>query len=115
MTYYNTTRQKGEQLKVAWKKTKTQDDKVMEYFYEHGKATPSEVWFHFIKHEHHGEILNAVPITSIRRSITNLTSSNLLSKTDNKREGVYGRPEYVWERRNQVIINDPDDGSWSGR
>ena len=109
MTYYNTTRQKGKQLEVSWDKTKSQDDKVMEYFYEHGKATPSEVWIHFNKDE------NNVPITSIRRSITNLTSSNLLSKTDNKREGVYGRPEYVWERRNQVIINDPDDGSWSGR
>ena len=89
MAYYNTTRQKGEQLKVSWKKTKSQDDKVMEYFYEHGKGTPSEVWIYFRD--------SNVPITSIRRSITNLTSSNLLSKTDNKREGVYGRPEYVWE------------------
>ena len=97
MTYYNTTGQKGKQLEVSWDKTKSQDDKVMEYFRAHGKATPSEVWFHFIKHEHHGEILNAVPITSIRRSITNLTNSYLLSKTDNKKEGVYGRPEYVWE------------------
>ena len=102
MSYYNTTRQKGEQLKVAWKKTKSQDDKVMEYFYAHGNATPSEVWFHFIKHENHGEILNAVPITSIRRSITNLTSDNMLSKTEKKREGVYGRPEYVWSKHLEV-------------
>ena len=89
MAYYNTTRQKGEQLKVSWKKTKSQDDKVMEYFHAHGKGTPSEVWIYFRD--------SNVPITSIRRSITNLTNSNLLSKTDNKREGVYGRPEYVWE------------------
>ena len=89
MAYYNTTRQKGEQLKVSWKKTKSQDDKVMEYFYERGKGTPSEVWIYFRD--------SNVPITSIRRSITNLTSSNLLSKTNNKKEGVYGRPEYVWE------------------
>ena len=89
MAYYNTTRQKGEQLVVAWDKTKSQDDKVMEYFHAHGKGTPSEVWIYFRD--------SNVPITSIRRSITNLTNSNLLSKTDNKREGVYGRPEYVWE------------------
>ena len=89
MAYYNTTRQKGEQLKVSWKKTKSQDDKVMEYFHAHGKGTPSEVWIYFRD--------SNVPITSIRRSITNLTNSNLLSKTDNKREGVYGRPDYVWE------------------
>ena len=93
MTYYNTTRQEGKQLEVSWDKTKSQDDKVMEYFRAHGKATPSEVWIHFNENE------NNVPITSIRRSITNLTSSNLLSKTDNKKEGVYGRPEYIWERR----------------
>ena len=89
MAYYNTTRQKGEQLKVSWKKTKSQDDKVMEYFHAHGKGTPSEVWIYFRD--------SNVPITSIRRSITNLTNSNLLSKTNNKKEGVYGRPEYVWE------------------
>ena len=29
MSYYNTTRQKGEQLKVAWKNAKSKDDKVM--------------------------------------------------------------------------------------
>ena len=109
MSYYNTTGQKGEQLKVSWKKTKSQDDKVMEYFNIHGKATPSEVWIHFNKSE------NNVPITSIRRSITNLTSANMLSKTDNKREGVYGRPEYIWIKHSELIINDPNDGSWSGR
>ena len=70
MSYYNTTRQKGEQLKVSWKKTKSQDNKVMDYFNEHGRATPSEVWLHFNKYE------NNVPITSIRRSITNLTGDN---------------------------------------
>ena len=91
MTYYNTTGQKGKQLEVAWDKTKSQDDKVMEYFHAHGKATPSEVWINFNENE------NNVPITSIRRSKTNLTNSNYLSKTNNKKEGVYGRPEYVWE------------------
>ena len=59
MSYYNTTRQKGEQLKVSWKKTESQDNKVMDYFNTHGRATPSEVWLHFNKHE------NNVPITSI--------------------------------------------------
>jgi len=98
MPYYNTTRQKGEQLKVAWKKAKSQDDKVMEYFNINGKATPSEVWLHFNKYE------NNVPITSIRRSITTLTSYNMLSKTEKKREGVYGRPEYVWSKRTESAL-----------
>ena len=98
MSYYNTTRQKGEQLKVAWKKTRSQDNKVMDYFNTHGRATPSEVWLHFNKYE------NNVPITSIRRSITNLTGDNMLSKTEDKREGVYGRPEYVWSKYLEVTL-----------
>ena len=98
MSYYNTTSQKGEQLKVAWKKTESQDNKVMEYFNIHNKATPSEVWLHFNRHE------GNVPITSIRRSITNLTSYNMLSKTENKKEGIYGRPEYVWSRYLEVTL-----------
>ena len=98
MPYYNTTRQKGEQLKVAWKKTETQDNIVMEYFNIHGRATPSEVWLHFVKH------VNRVPITSIRRSITNLTSFNMLSKTEKRKEGIYGRPEYVWSKRLEATL-----------
>tara|TARA_Y100001951_G_scaffold98087_1_gene98513 strand:+ start:1232 stop:1519 length:288 start_codon:yes stop_codon:yes gene_type:complete len=90
MTYYNTTKQKGEQLKASWKRTETQDKIIMEYFRRHGRATPSQVWLHFVEHE------GKVPITSIRRSITNLTSYNMLLKTEKKKEGIYGRPEYVW-------------------
>jgi hypothetical protein len=28
----------------------------------------------------------------------------MLSKTENKREGVYGRPEYVWSKYLEVIL-----------
>jgi predicted transcriptional regulator len=91
MAYYNTTRETGDQLKVSWKKTENQDDQIMEYFRVHGEATPSEVWVNLMK-------TNDTPITSVRRSITNLTSSNLLIKTDKKRDGIYGRPEYVWRK-----------------
>ena len=36
------------------------------------------------------------PLTSIRRAIHDLTDKGLLFKTDRKRHGLYGRPEYIW-------------------
>jgi len=36
-------------------------------------------------------------LTSVRRSITNLTKSGRLTKTKEKKTSIYGRPEYVWE------------------
>ena len=90
MSYYNTTREKGEQLKANWKKAESQDEIITKYFEEYNKATPSEVWTFMTRHD------SKVPITSVRRSITNLTESNVLFKTQEKRKGVYGRNEYVW-------------------
>ena len=90
MAYYNTTREKGEQLKVNWKKAESQDEKVKDYFDKNGKATPSEVWIYLTGHG------VQCPITSVRRSITNLTKDNTLFKTKDKKQGIYGRPEYIW-------------------
>ena len=36
-------------------------------------------------------------LTSVRRSITNLTKVGRLKKTGVKKTSIYGRPEYVWE------------------
>ena len=38
-----------------------------------------------------------VPITSIRRAITNLTNDEKLVKTDNQKTGPYGKPSYCWK------------------
>jgi|TARA_R100001480_G_C4693864_1_gene176541 predicted ArsR family transcriptional regulator len=90
MSYYNTTREKGKQLKVNWNKSESQDIKVMEYFNKHKEASPSQVWMSFVKDG------GRVPMTSIRRSITNLTQDNYLIKSEKKKQGYYGRPEYIW-------------------
>jgi hypothetical protein len=36
------------------------------------------------------------PITSVRRSMTNLTKRGLIRRTDEKVVGPYARPEYCW-------------------
>lgn len=35
-------------------------------------------------------------LTSVRRSITNLATANVLAKTSVIREGLYSRPEHCW-------------------
>ena len=37
-----------------------------------------------------------VPLTSIRRALTNLTNAGELVKTDKQMKGMYGRPEHQW-------------------
>ena len=43
-----------------------------------------------------------VPITSIRRAITNLESEGLLHKTDIQKPGVYGKLNYCWVYKEKV-------------
>jgi hypothetical protein len=44
-----------------------------------------------------GLIDRKVPLTSIRRAITNLTKAGFLQKCEEKREGSYGRLEFCWQ------------------
>lgn len=89
MNYYNTTNQSGSTLKDYSEKAMTQDDVIMSLF--KSKATllsPSMILSM--------SGMNC-PITSIRRSVTNLTKAGKLEKTDNQVLGLYGRPEYLWK------------------
>ena len=38
-----------------------------------------------------------IPITSVRRAITNLTNSRFLIKTTKSRKGALGKKEYIWK------------------
>jgi len=95
--YFNTTNETGEELKKAQEKSIEQNDVVLYYYWCRAffppilGATPSKC------HETLCRILKKeIPITSIRRSITNLTKQGKLVKTDEKRVGPHGRKEYVW-------------------
>lgn len=49
--------------------------------------TPSQIWI---------LLGQQWPLTSIRRSITNLTKAGDLVKTSNKRAGLYGEMNFTW-------------------
>jgi len=94
MSYHNT--QGLEDVREYERKALSQDERIMEYFrtMEFGSmAAPSEInkW-----------VLPNAPITSVRRSITNLTKAGLLIKTNNFVKGPYSRPEGLWEMADPV-------------
>ncbi len=85
--YYNTTKEQGEQLAIFKKRAKKQDDKILEFFQDNPMVEfgASQVW--------NALFYNSVPITSVRRSVTNLVQDNKLEYTGRKRKGVFGRNE----------------------
>lgn len=90
--YHNTTAQAGAILVTYAEKAKTQDEEVLEIFKRYSKLTASEA-FRWYQDEHSTD----VPLTSIRRAISNLSKEGALTKTDDQRTGIYGRPEYVYK------------------
>ena len=90
MTYHNTTHSTGEELRDFRRKTLAQDHLVLEFFKKHPNETftPSQVL--------HRLFAENVPVTSVRRAMTNLTDRGKLEKTTEQRKGPFGRPEYCW-------------------
>ena len=90
-TYYNTTKAYGDQLQLFIGAAKTQQQAIKLLFARYPELSPS----------HCMQLLERKgkrwPITSIRRSFTNLTNEGYLTKTDRKQMGIYGRPEYIWQ------------------
>ena len=89
-SHFNTTHESGAKLDDYEGKARSQEDLILGYFmlnYPHARS-PSQV------QERLG--LHYVPLTSIRRAMTNLTTRGKLEKTDQKVKGQYGRPEYCW-------------------
>lgn len=93
VVYHDTTHLPPDELAQAVDTASHQDDLVLRIFAKAGKPlSPSQVWR--IGCDQGERWL----LTSVRRSITNLTKSKALQKTGERREGQYGRPEMVWAR-----------------
>ena len=86
--YYNTTKE-TELLNEYIERAENQNEIVEKIFKIYQKElSPSQV-LKLSKLD--------CPLTSIRRSMTNLTKEDKLIKTENKITGDYGRPEYLWK------------------
>ncbi len=92
-TYYNTTHTFGRQLAKFSQRALGQEQRILA-FYETADAflyTPSEVRQRVFD--------DSVPLTSVRRAMTNLTTRAKLFKSTKQRPGPYGKPEHCWYRR----------------
>lgn len=86
--YYNTTKE-SMYLKEYIERAENQNEIVEKIFKIYQKElSPSQV-LKLSKLD--------CPLTSIRRSMTNLTKKDKLVKTENKITGDYGRSEYLWK------------------
>ena len=90
-SFYNTVQAVHPDLNRYETKAKTQEDKILRLF------RASFDWHSTPSHVHrilYGE--TNVPLTSVRRAMTNLTIKGELEKTDRQEKGLYGRNEFVW-------------------
>lgn len=92
--YYNTSNLTGDDLKKAHSQTAKQEE-IIEILFKaqlEGKFSPSDIWKVFTQ-----ELQKSVLLTSVRRSITDLTESGKLVKLPEQKMGIYKRPEYLWQ------------------
>ena len=88
--YHNTTNSEGATLEKYEGKAKTQEQVILDYFKNNlGKLfTPFDILDKLFS--------DNVPITSIRRAMTNLEHKGQLVKTGLQEMGQYGKPNYCW-------------------
>ena len=87
-TYFKTTPM-GEELYKKCEAGALKQEEVIEMLYKATRKllTPSDVLYLYP---------TDVPITSIRRAITQLTKKGVLTMTDSTQESEWGRPEHHW-------------------
>jgi len=95
VTFYNTNQTPVNERGKEEKKNSNQEHVIAAFFRDNPKDdfTPFEVQEHVFNHN--------VPVTSVRRALTNLTSSGVLEKTLWTRMGNYGKRNMLWRLKNE--------------
>ena len=96
MTYYNTNKLKGFDLKEANRKANTQEDRILGFFEKNKNKqySPEEI-------QTYCQMVTK-PLTSVRRAMSNLTRGGHLRKTKYMKQGNYGKKVHTWEYRGQM-------------
>jgi hypothetical protein len=92
MAFYNTN--KTEDVEVEYINNEKQEKAIERFFKAHPNEefTPFEVQERVFPHN--------VPITSVRRAMTDLTSEGVLIKTEHVKSGIYGKNNLLWRLNN---------------
>jgi len=99
--YYNTNNETGKQLQDSQAKAKSQDQSVLEFIQSHEQlgVTPERTLRHFKIMEPLTESRwHNTPITSIRRSFSNLAKRGLIVKTGDTVTGDFGKQINLWKK-----------------
>jgi hypothetical protein len=90
-TYYNTNNECGGELSASKERALRQQNRILSFFqtFPEDRFTPEDVWKALYTED--------TPITSIRRAITNLTSSGNIIKTDHMKVSSYGKKCHTWQ------------------
>lgn len=96
--FYETVPLTADQLRAAFARAEKQDQRVLAVFrsFPADALTPSTV--HAIGERNGASWL----LTSVRRSISNLTGAGVLVKTGDQRPGPHGSPESCWRLAEKV-------------
>ena len=100
--FHNTNNEKGATLKRSQEKAKSQDEMVLDYFKRHNQLgiTPERCLRHLqIMETLSGNRWANTPITSIRRSFSNLKKKGLIYKTGQTIEGDFGKQIAIWKAK----------------
>jgi hypothetical protein len=100
--FYNTNNEKGATLKRSQEKAKSQDEMVLEFVRSLDQLgiTPERTLRHFKIMEGLNENRwHNTPLTSIRRSFSNLKKKGLIYKTGETIEGDFGKQVSIWKAK----------------
>lgn len=89
-TFYNSINLMGVELETAKAKCTRQEYRIFQLFKTGSAYTPFEI------QEIYQKQYPEIPITSIRRAITNLESRGFLKKTETMKAERYGKPNHKW-------------------
>jgi len=89
--YHVTTNLTDAQRDLFTEAAAKQEDRVLAFFHANPAQAfgPSDVWKALFN--------ESVPLTSVRRCVTELATAGHLVKINNAtKQGVFGRPEHLW-------------------
>lgn len=89
-SYYNTNNESGKELEQSIQQAEKQKAAILKIFQRWGKLTGSEAWKLF-------DPQGKSPLTSTRRSMTDLYNEGKLVKTKERKKGIYGSPEHYYK------------------
>lgn len=90
MPHYNTTSAAGRELRDLEAKADSQAVRIHAFF----ETAPN--WLYTPSEIRRLVFSDSVPLTSVRRAMTDLTTDGLLVKARQMRPGPYQRPEHCW-------------------